>query len=222
MINVQVDTKAFDKALDEYMKFTKKSVADVINAKAYYIARNAVLFTHKASASKIETDLNESSRDFPDVPLAAIIINSRLKKQGKKGLSGRKMAQAVKKMINARKKAVNFLRSGWLPAIRILETFMKRGDSNNLKYVRRYAPKTDSTVKQYGQDKGTAIWAKPHLERTFTVIENAVQGGKDSNKNGNVHNFIVSGLEKGVKAEIASMRLYVERKMNPEIDKFNR
>jgi hypothetical protein len=220
MVNISVDTKAFDKAMDEYMAFTKKSVAEVINAKAFFIARNAVLFTDKTPPTKIESELNAQSRDYAPTPLSVVIINSRQKKKGEKGLTGRKMGQAIKKMLAARRRAVNFLRSGWLPAIRILETAMKRGD---IKFAKRYAPKNDSTVKQYGQDKGSAIWAKPNLERTYAQIENAVQGeGRGKVNTGRVQSIITKGLDKAIKAEIASMKVYVERKMNPATDKFNK
>ena len=221
MINVRVDTKAFDKAMAEYMQFTKKSVAEVINAKCFFIARNAVLFTEKTPPTKIDSELNAVSKEYPPAPLSVVIINSRQKKKGEKGLTGRKMGRAVKKMIAARRKAINFLRSGWLPAIRILETAMKRGD---IKFAKRYAPKNDSSVKQYGQDKGSAIWAKSNLERTFAQIENAVRGENkhSGTMSGRVHSILTSGLDKAVKAEIASIKIYVERKLNPEINKFNR
>lgn len=218
MMKVTMDTKAFDRAMDEYMKFTKKSVSEVVNAKAWFIARNAVLMTDKTMVNKIDAELNAQSREYPPVPLAAIIINSRAKGKGMRGLSGAKMAKAVKEMINARHKAVNFLRSGWLPAIRILEMAVKRGDIN---FSKRYAPKKDSTVKQYGKDKGSAIWAKPNYQRVFAEIENAVEGG-NRGRNGRVTNILTSGLDKAIKAEIASMRVYVERKMNPATDKFNK
>jgi hypothetical protein len=219
MVNVKVDTKAFDKALDEYMQFTKRSVAEVINAKCWFIARNAILMTEKTPVSRIDSELSAPSREYAPAPLAAIIINSRQKKKGEKGLTGRKMANAVRKMIAARHRAVNFLRSGWLPAVRILEQAVKRGDIN---FSKRYAPKKDSTVKQYGTDKGTAIWAKPNYERVYGQIENAVQGGRLANKTARVHTILTTGLQKAINAEIASMRTYVERKMNPEINKFNR
>lgn len=218
MINVKVDTKAFDRALEEYMKFTKRSVSEVVNAKAWFIARNAVLMTDKTHVSKIDAEMKSPSRDYPPAPLAAVIINSRAKAKGMKGLSGNAMKKAVQNMINARHKAVNFLRSGWLPAIRILELAVKRGDIN---FSKRFAPKKDSSVKQFGVDKGSAKWAKPNYERVFSEIENAVEGG-NKGRNGRVHRILTSGLQKAINAEIASMRQYVERKLNPEINKFNR
>lgn len=218
MVNIKVDTRQFDRALEEYMKFTKRSVSEVVNAKAWFIARNAVLMTDKTVVSKIDAELNAPSRDYPPAPLAAIIINSRAKAKGMSGLTGSKMKRAIKTMINARHKAVNFLRSGWLPAIRILEQAVKRGDIN---FSKRYAPKKDSSVKQYGVDKGNARWAKPNYERVYSEIENAVQGG-NKGRNARVHTILTRGLQRAINAEIASMRQYVERKLNPEINKFNR
>ena len=217
MIKVSFNTMQFDKALDEYMKFTKRSVSDVINAKCWFIARGAVNATEKADRTDIESELSAPSRDYAPAPLAAIIINSRRGKKQEKGLSGRAMAKAIQTMKNARFKSINFLRAGWIPAVKILEQALKRGD---ISFSKRYAPKMDTGVKKKGVDKGSAIWAKYDRERTFGEIENFVQGGKTPSDR--VHTIIMRGLQKSITAEIASMRTYIEKKMNPAADKFNR
>src|ERR1051326_5363879 len=113
MVTVKVNTTAFDKAMQEYMKYSSRSLVEAVNQHAYYAARNATQTTHAADATKIKQDLEAMSKSYPNVPLAAILINIDLKKKGKKGLYGEKMRQAVEKFIRVRVAHRNFLRSGW-------------------------------------------------------------------------------------------------------------
>lgn len=216
-VNIRVDTKAFDKALKDYMVFTNKSVSEVINAKLWFITREAINKTPHVERSTIASELSNSATDYPGVPLGAILTNIAQKKKGRKGLTGRDMTVALKKFIGARQRSTHFLRAGWLPALRIFDLANKRGD---IKFSKRFAPKLARGVKQYGKDKGSAIYARPNQVRAFGEIENSVEGGK--NPNARVGDIIRKGLQEAINKEVASMRTYIERKMNPEINKFNR
>lgn len=217
MFKATLDTRQFDKTLKEYMQFTKRSVAEVANAKCWFIARNATNTTKAVDRSKIDAELDAPSRINPEAPLAAILVNKQLRGKGMKGVSGSQMQAAIKKLKAARKRSINFLRSGWLPAVRILEYHLKKGD---IQFSKRYAPKLNRQTKQFGREKGAAIYARPERERTFAEIENAVYGGKKPSPR--VHDLIVEGLQKAITQEVASMKTYIERKLNPEINKFNR
>ena len=123
---ITVNTREFDRAMAEYMKYTKRTTTEAVNQHAYYIARNATQTTYAADADKIKQDLEVASKKYPNIPLAAILVNSQLKNKGKKGLTGEKMKTAVEKFIKMRQSHRNFLRAGWIPAIKMLATIVPR------------------------------------------------------------------------------------------------
>ena len=205
MINVTVNTKEFDKVFKEYMKYSKRDFAEACNQHAYYIARDATLTTKKADKEQIRTELEGSSRDYPSAPLAAILVNAQLGKKGKKGLTGEKMARAVEKYIKKQMSHVNFLRSGWMPAIKRLALVVpKRGGS-------KIPPGTSKKGRDFGG-------ASPAIDSTFSplaVIWNSVQGSKiHGDKSAKVRDILEEGAKKAVEMEQASMVKYIVRKQN--------
>lgn len=215
-MDAHLDTKEFDRVLAAYKQFTKRSVAEICNAKAYFVAKQAILDTVKSDKTKITNELNSPSKIAPNVPLAAIIVNKRAKAAGKSGLFGNAMKSAIKKLIGARNRSINFLRSGWIPAIKLLDYHLKSGD---ISFSRRYMPKSDNKTKQYGQPKGSAIYARKNTEKTFAQITNSVSGGKHNSDNSQVNPLILQGLQKAINKEVASMRIYIERKYNEFLNK---
>lgn len=227
--DIKVDTRAFDKAFAEYMKFSKRDISEIVNTKAYYICRNAVLLTDTVDKNKIESELRASSDKFPGVPLAAILSAKAQKRErfskktgkrlkNKAGLYGARMAAAVEKLVRVRKSRSNFLRSGWIPAIKELERFVptKGGPSY---------PK----VKIHGVPKGGGKGApKDGVWKAVASIWNSVTGGTNmhnlakSNDPAKVQAILEKGLQKAIAKEVASMKAYVEKKLQARANKFNR
>ena len=224
MIKINIDTKDFDVAMKEYLQFNKRSVADIINAKLYYIARNATMTTQNSRADAIRTELNGPSVDYPSAPLGAIIINSKRGKAGLKGLRGKAMAKELASLIKSRIQSINFVRSGWKNGIRIIEQYLKsRGEFG---YVRRNAKGSKADTKTMNKKTnyamGTAKVAKIETgPRAWGEIVNSAisKAVTDSQKLQHVKEL---GLQKAVNQEVASMRVYIENKINSGAKRFNR
>ncbi len=215
--SISDNQKEFNKTFNEYLKWQKKQPAEIINAKLYFIALQAMRNTKAATKDEVKNNLEEPSRKYPKVPLVAVLINSELKKKGQKGLSGPKMANAITRYIRRKQTHIQFLRSGWLPAVKLLDFWNKRGD---ITFVRRKSPKKPEGIKQYGKDKGSAIYAKMDRERTYGIISNAVGQGNQATET--VHPLILAGLIRGIQEETRSMRKYIEDKYKLAFDRFKR
>jgi hypothetical protein len=179
--------------------------------------------TKHADKGVIETELKGKARDY-DAPLAAIIVNSQLKAKGEPGLTGEKMATAIEKLIRRRKASINFVRAGWKNAILMLEDYMR--SKGELNFVKRYAvsaPVDKETLKKKGYEKlGKATVARiERSPRVWGEIQNDVSGKEGSNTTG-LENVKNEGLQKAINKEIASMRIYLERKINPKHQEINR
>jgi hypothetical protein len=214
--DVKVDTRAFDKAFAEYMRFNKRTIPEVINNKVYFVARNAVNTTVAASKESIREDLLKSSAVAPGVPLAAVLVQKGRQTAGKsagsrKGLAGEKMAAAIEKLIRVRQATANFLRAGWIAAIKAVEPAIKSKSG---------APKYPKT-KTKGVPKGGAKAATENpFWKATAQIWNSVQGGmKPSPK---VQALLTEGLNQAIALEVQSMAGYVEKKLQAGADKFNR
>ena len=132
--------KEFDKIFSEYQKWNKRQGADIVNAKLYFIALNAMQTTKTADKTKIATELMAPAQKYPTVPLAAILVNKQLTAKNKKGLNGLKMTEAIKRYIKKSISRTQFLRSGWIPAIKKLDYWNKQGD---ISFVKRFSPASD-------------------------------------------------------------------------------
>ena len=203
MLTFKMDTTEFDKVFKEYSNYSKRSFAESCNQHAFYIARNAVNVTKAADKNTISSKLSSPARKYPGAPLAAILVNAELGNKGKKGLSGPKMATAISKYIKRMQSHVNFVRSGWIPAI---------------KKLRFVVPNKGGTPIPSGTDKpgrnfGGAQPAIAGLNPT-AYIWNSIWGSK-KNKAGSsdkIEKILQEGAQKAVDMETQSMRDYIVRK----------
>lgn len=230
-VTVRYDQSKFDKTFVEYMKHTSRDLVTAINTKAYYIARKATWFTHKANKGQIRTALGQRitvahttksgrvvnrkqlqlahARDH-DAPLAGLIINKRRGKKGEKGLHGKAMAVAIRDLLVARERSVAYTKSGWLPAIKQLALV---ADNKN-------PPSIDTTAKTVGRAKGDAFPARDLHSKSAATIINEAWAKRDSGASA-FFKYGSQGLQKAFSDETASMKTYIEGKMNPAADKFN-
>lgn len=216
-IGVKVEgDKEFKKLFQDYAKWNNRQPADIINAKLYFVALNAMGTTKTADKEEIKAKLEAPSKDYPKAPLAGVLVNKQLKAKGKKGLTGAKMAEAIKKFIKKNLSRTQFLRSGWIPSIKKLDFWNRKGD---ISFVKRFAPKRPQGIRQYGKEKGDVIAAKPY-PKCFGTIFNFIGKGKQASST--VTPILEEGLKKAVRIEMASMVRYIERKYKEKIDKFNK
>jgi hypothetical protein len=215
-----LDTRNFNRVWKPYLKFQKRLPEDIVDAKEFFIARNATQTTPSTTFSKIEAELTADSKTYPDVPLAAIIINSQLGKKGKKGLFGDKMKKAVEKLLKKRKQSINFIRSGWKNAIKLLEGALRsRGE---LTWANRNGKgsKADSATmrKKTPPSFGGAIPARNYGGKAVGEISNNVHGDNKPTLDA----IKQRGLQLALDMEVRSMENYIAKKVNPRHADFQR
>ena len=200
---------------DEYLKWNRRQLAQIVNAKLYFIALNAMKTTKAATAEGIRNELRRPADKYPTKTIGEILTLMDLKKRGKMPKRtqtlAKNMAKYVQRFENKRASHINFLRSGWLPAIKKLDYWNRKGDSEDFSFVRRFAPKVNMQgIKQFGQDKGRIIPARLDQSRVKGTIFNDVGTGiQDSSTAKTIKQ---EGLDKAVLQELRSMRVYIEKK----------
>jgi len=174
---IEFDTSKMTRALTEYQAATKKDFTEVVNRAAMNTAFRAAQFTKKADKSSIQALENQPwwpryiAKYFREKG-HTFVKTSSAKKFGPgkstirrfvKGSSYTKAeARALsRRIIGARVRAISFIRSGWIPAIRILAPFAK--------------VQLRVDAKQRGQAKGDAKPAKVSINPT-AHISNSVKG----------------------------------------------
>lgn len=216
-----VDMREFQEALNEYKKFNKRAPAEVTNAKAYFICLNALKDTKRANADAIRQELNQPSTTNPRISLGHVIVQTQMKNNGKMPKKfktfAKNLGSYINKLINKRISHIGFLASGWLPAIIKLDYWNKRGD---IKFSKKYAPKRDGKIKQFGREKGKVIPAKNNDLRAKTECWNQI--GEGSQATTTVLGHLRDGLDKAIRKEAASMRDYVMRKYREQHEAMQR
>lgn len=230
-MSVKLDTSKFDEAFKRYVAITNRDLHTATNTTAYYIARKAVWFTEKANKEQVKSSLVSvvtsqvtnrkgavvtrrkkslvKARDH-DAPLAAVIINARRKRAGKKGLFGAQMKAAVREMIAARVRSVAYIKSGWIPAIRTLEGVADKGKQ----------PRIDSSAKQLGKPKGYAVPARGLSWTPVAKIVNEAYAKRD--KKDAFGKVGGGGLQMAIDDETASKNQYIEDKMKERAEEFKK
>jgi len=211
MISLELDLSNWDKRFAEYFKLTTRTADEVLNTKAYYIARNAVQETHHADKSEIRKELLTyvTGKSGKSGPRAALIINALRKKNGLKGLNGAAMAVEVEKLIKSRQNKINFLRAGWIPAIKELKPLIDKS-------YKGYSIGGDFERMARGVPKGGADPAIGNSLRSEVNIYNSI---KEDTRPPRVIAFLTAGLQKAVDKEVASMEEYINKKLGETADK---
>lgn len=231
--DLNFDFNEFDATLQRYLDETQKDVNLVVAEKAFELAGGygnsnpgALQLTEHANAGKIGQELAATvettqkttrsgkvrtvqkrsfgSDDQTRKTLAARIVNARRVAQGDNPIWGAELRKEATKLTNARIKSVNFIRSGWVGAIRDLASRVRRSGS--------------SSIKEKGQTKGHAVvsggWS-PSVEIINTAL-NPKSGG-----NSRMVAVAQRGLAKAVVSVTRSMERYLERRMQKIADKHN-
>lgn len=161
-------------AILQYLPHTKRTIAEVLNTKAFYIERGAARLTKKVPREEIERELGVTGYTVKQITrgknagkfrrtgyltqprsLAETLVRARLfrKKEPQPDRAG--VTPLIKKLINYRVKTRAFLAAGWLPGIRHLARFAK--DKSG-------APRADRDAKSWSpRVLGGATEANPWL-----------------------------------------------------------
>jgi hypothetical protein len=197
-VEVKIDTREFNAALREYIKFSKRSLAEIVNKRAVNICFRAIRHTPAARRPRINRDLRQKSRVAPKAQLGPILVNYNRGRAGKKGLQGKDMAAAVEKMRLARHASVGFVKSGWFGAIRDLQPSAK---------VFRRPPRVIIKGRPKGYGKAARQGINPTAE-IVNQVEGAVKVGRHA-------------LQRAMNEDALDMRGYVAKKMQQDADRFN-
>lgn len=198
-IKLRFDHREFDRTLRKYAMISKRTIPEIINTKAFFICRRAVVETAKASGQNIRKFIRSDSGEH-----IGKIINARRGAKGLPGLYGAKMAEAVATVLAARLRSVAYVKSGWLPAIKNLAPLVPKKTG---------APRQDRAARQVGQEKGSAIPARPGWSVKATIV-NAIGATGDRAKEHSeaIKKYGEPALKKAFDFETNSMKEYMESK----------
>jgi hypothetical protein len=219
--SIRIDTTKLNAAIREYMSFTKKDLAEVINTKAFFIALKALQYTPAAKQARIQAELYRtvpakvikrrygrvSAKGAPPVRLIYLIVNARQRQAGRKGLKGSAMAEAAQKIIGARMASVGFEKAGWVWALRDLAPFVPSAT--------RYAQRHD--IRLSSTPLGLGIGAQPGLNIGALIANRAFPRRRKQTKGLNVvrlESIMRNSLQRAVDEEAASTVAYIQRKFD--------
>jgi len=205
---LHVDMTSFKKTMNAYLASTSKSMVRALNSKAYEIAWQAEKLTKRASRAAIEelgviaTQVFKKNGDrlrrtrsiYAKSSRARAIVAARKRKTGEEIIT-RDLEKEAAKLIGARLKAVGYLASGWIPAIRRL---LRLAD---------FKKSPPTSVKRGGRNTGFATIAT--TKRQEAVIGNSVGAlAKDDNS----RTLAESALGRAVAIVQADMEAYLVKK----------
>ena len=227
-ITFQLDDTAFQAALVQYAEVSRRTIPDICNKKALFIARGALRNTPRVPVSKIEEELGKIVR-VTDMgkrghlvkrsalagvfgksgPLAALILTAKRSRlgqdsifKGKTRAQGRAdMAKAVLAFVRDRRRSVAFLASGWIQAIRTLSPLVK-GKAG--------IPAFTPGVRQWGRRKGEAKPATQGWSPAATIVN---QTGITDEESRALAVYGIPALQQAINTETASMLEEVEKRM---------
>lgn len=218
-MSIRLDDSQFNAALRDYMAVSPHTFEEILNRKLWSIIFNAWKNTPVATRAQIEHDLNiigyklkrskktgkvSRGRSIIGASVLNLMINARRGKQGLKGLYGKEMAKASSKIAGARLRASGTMRRGWTRAMLALSPYAKASVPGEAFGGRLPSGRGSGTPAQPG-------W-NARAEATFEVL---------IEKGARFDPRVEQALENAFRAEEASMRSYIEEKMNEEIRKIS-
>jgi hypothetical protein len=196
---VTLDTRQADAVLREYARHNRRDWPDIVNAKSLDFAFRALAETPKANVEEIRA--LESREWWPKYVAKRIVGGGVRFRKGKakiniqgKGFSEAEAREVSRKIIAARSRAIAFVKSGWLPAIRRLWPLVKD---------KVFARGSVSGAKQYGADKGSVRPAVPG-DNPAAVLVNSAQG---------IEKVGPAAAQRALDGVAADMAVYIARKM---------
>lgn len=234
-MSLTIDSREFEAALREYMPHTKRDLAEVINQKAYSICVAASKITHAASYQKMLMEVGPIATEIigqrvritkhkgvkrgklitrkvfastDTGPRMALIVNRRLGRQGKPGLYGPDMREAVESKWTTRARAIGFVRAGWLaPLFAMAGALGIKARTPSKKMFER------SDIKARG-------WAKSAKASINPTAEFWNSSGSPITTKDLAPEVASDGLEKAIAQEIQRMGEHVAKKLQERANKY--
>jgi hypothetical protein len=228
-ISVRVNHREFDATIKRYSEFSRRDLSVIVNTKAFYIARRAVIETPKADKQQVAAELrgqrtkNVTSKRGKvravNYTLAQLIVMARRALKGE-STAKKDIKADVKSFIASRLRSIAFLKSGWLPAIKRLEPLAEKiGGGGGPR------PTKSNTGTQYGRAKGAATPAVAGFKPKASILNDALPRPHGRGLLGKIisriHNpdrakalaKVQPALQKAFDAETQSMKDYIAKKL---------
>ena len=205
---MHIDTTDFDRTMRKYLTVSTRSLTEAINEKMFFILDRAQKETPLGDRAKIEAELGATTTErlgktgkvrrkisYRPTKLVYKLVNRKTP-----GLTQTETAEAAKKLIAARLRAVGSLRAGWSAALRKFGMVTGRfGGQAGLPRVKRGSearPATDGL--------------KAQAEAVYNLLQRGEGGslGIDSR--------VETALSSAFASEARSMESYLERKLGAD------
>lgn len=220
-MSLEVDLAEFQTALRNYLVICKRTVAEILNRKLFYIAKRAFAYTPRAKREAVEQilgvsgyKLSKSKKTGTLKRGAAIlsagapifrIINAARGRAGEKGLYGAAMAQAARKKVTSRLRAIGSLQAGWLGPIKTLARAAKDFFSATGSLPR---------VKGQGEAEPAKEGFSPEASLSYNLASRTSAGLY-------IDPRVSDALQKAFQEETRDMEAYTIRRMQQDADTVN-
>lgn len=212
------DMSGLSREVERLQGFTKKTGPKIVDHRLANVSVRASNNTKRASKLGIRTELgiiavglrttkkgkltrgkNIYATGKKGAPLAALIVNARRGRAGKKGLHGKEMTGAVTRLVGGRSRSTGFNASGYFPGIKTLGSAQIKLNSQGI------------SVK--GQPKGRATRAQSNSLNPQAFLENSVKG---------ITEVGGSALQDAIHDEAREIARHIAGAMKPGFDQFNK
>ncbi len=225
---MELDMREFNRAAEECIKESERTYPEFINGHLLAIASKAIPATDKANADQIAHEMGQigtkvvRSRKTGQLKkgrriyatgdtMAARIVNARRKRQGLPLVWGAELDREAKYEIARRLRAVAFIRSGWIYAVRTLS-----------RLVGYKTARPNQDVRMSGQAKGYARPAQRVFNSTCegeiantALLTDAVRPQFKSGHSSNPMPVATRGLQIAVNEEQRDMLEHLAQKLRP-------
>jgi predicted transposase YbfD/YdcC len=231
-MNLEFDMTDFNRVMKQYLKVNARENAELINKKASQFTAVAINRTITAGGAKtgakttaqgrrnIERELRQPRNDGNSKGhrrwknLGEAIIQQAVFKRRGKYYSDAELNTQFSKLLNARKNKVNFLKSGWFPALRKLNREAIRAKYVSKDFIDKFVAQERrkaamAGVYAKGKDKGSATVATAFKQ--FATITNSVHVGQK---------HIVSAAKSALEYVRRDLLAYIAKKKQQTINNF--
>lgn len=236
MSDITVDVREFRRVAGALLTQTTRSTVDFINGQMFGVSVQAIKQTANADPRAIERLMGTVQRterlragakssgagysrvardDWAAMEgtFAARIVNAKRRARGEKTIWGRELGESARKLTAGKVRSVQFIRSGWLPAVQRLGALV-------------YQRGATMGAKQRGRPKGDVSPARVRIKFGMTPITCTIENtallteGKHSlpgGKSGNPMPIAESGLRAALAIQTRDMARHYLRKMGTDL-----
>jgi len=196
-----IDSTMFSGVFKNYLNASKRTLAEGINAKSYFIIKKAIRLTRVANKKEMRSWVRSSEGQNW---IGSLFGRKLIKYENRKA--------ATKKIISARVRSMGYLRAGWAKAYRVFGKATK--SSRRYKGVMiKGKPKGDATAAREGLSP-SATFSNATGYRTSKRYSYQKHSQSDALKK-----FGQPAFERAIKNEMRSIARYLEKKMQKTANK---